>query len=248
MRRMCFVSRTTRDNESIQYWLFVDSRTRAVSRRLSQQAAEEFILNLKNVSFEHWWAWNPCFRDWIPLRNIVDNKGTNIRLLIRLPEMVNPYVEDYEKTEVSQHTQIPKEYSEVRNFLRDQTVDEAKDFHGDDLTISRAPTPPSLGLEADRRNANRHDKKLEVLIAGKGKSFRTQTLNISLSGIMLEKALPLDMQGGPFEIIFFIQNNGTKKQLVFQGNVTGDLNDRRRLVFGDLSSNNQRLLEQLFVA
>lgn len=245
---MCFVSRKTREKESAQYWLFVDSQTRVVSRRLSQQAAENFIINLKNVNFDHWWAWNPCFSDWIPLRNIVDSKSGKMRLLIRLPEVDAPYVEDYEKTEVSEHTQIPKEYSDVRNFLRDQTVDESKDFHGDDLTISRAPKPPSLGFGADRRNADRHAKKLEVLIAGKGKSFRTQTINISLSGVMLEKALPLDMQGGPFEVIFFLQSNGTKKQLVFQGNVTGDLKDRQRLVFGELSTNNQKLLEQLFAA
>lgn len=245
------VSKKSRgEGEIIQYWLFVDSRTRVVSRRLSQQAAEEFIVNLKNINFEHWWAWNPCFRDWIPLRNIIDAKSATLRLLIVLPETEEVYYEDDEKTEISQHTQIPQEYSEVRNFLRDETVDESKDFHGDDLTISRAPKPPSLGFnsDADRRSANRHERKLEVLIAGKGKSFRTNTVNISLSGVMLEKAIPNDMLGGPFEIIFFLHSNGSKKQLVFQGKVTGDLKDRQRLVFGDLSASNQKLLQELFVA
>lgn len=238
------------NSEIIQYWLFVDSRTRVVSRRLSQEAADDFIINLKNVNFEHWWAWNPCFRDWIPLRNIIDMKSAAMRLLIVLPETdVVPY-EDDEKTEISQHTQIPQEYSDVRSFLRDETVDESKDFHGDDLTISRAPKPPSLGFSsgADRRNASRHEKKLEVLIAGKGKSFRTNTVNISLSGVMLEKAIPNEMLGGAFEIIFFLYKNGSKKQLVFQGKVTGDVQDRQRLVFGDLSANNQKLLQELFVA
>ena len=42
------------ENESVQYWLFVDSRTRVVSRRLSQQAAEDFIINLKKEADEAW--------------------------------------------------------------------------------------------------------------------------------------------------------------------------------------------------
>jgi hypothetical protein len=237
------------EKEILQYWLFVDSRTRVVSRRLSQRAAEEFIINLRNVNFDHWWVWNPLFRDWIPLKNIVDSKGDNIRMLVQLPEVSSqPNEEEDDKTEVSEHTQIPVEYSEVRNFLREETVDNFRDFHGDDLTISGVPKPPSLGLGNDRRNSNRYDKKLEVLIAAKGKSFRTQTINISLTGVMLEKALPFDMFGGPFEIVFYFQNNGAKKQIVFQGKVSGDLKDRRRLVFGDLTPNNQKLLEELFVA
>lgn len=232
------------------YWLFVDSRTRVVSRRLSQTGAEEFIINLKNLNLEHWWAWNPFFRDWIPLKNIVDNKSAKMKMLVVLPELNSKHFEDdfEEKTEVSEHTQIPKEYSEVRNFLREETVDTSKDFHGDDLTISGVPKPPSLGFGSDRRNANRFNKNLEVLIAAKGKSFRTQSLNISLTGMMLEKALPIEMFGGPFEIVFYFESKGIKKQLVFQGKVSGDLKDRRRLVFDDLTPNNQRLLEELFAA
>jgi hypothetical protein len=231
------------------YWLFVDSKTRVVSRRLSQKGAEEFIKNLRNVNMDNWWAWNPCFRDWIPLKNIVDLREGRIRMLIQLTESgtVNTEIGDG-PTEKSEHTNLPKEYSEVRDFLREEPADEIRDFHGDDITFSRVPKPPSLGFGADRRKAIRVEKKVEVLIASRGKSFRTHTVNISLTGVMLDKALPFELQGGPFEIVFILQDRGLKRQLVFQGKVVGDLKDRRRLVFGDLSTSSQQLLEEIFAA
>ncbi len=236
--------------EVTQYWLFVDSKTRVVSRRLSQRGAEDFIKNLRNVNIDHWWAWNPCFRDWIPLKNIVDLREGRIRMLIQLPEpgVAPQEVDDAIDVEKTEHTNLPEEYSEVRDFLREGDADDVKDFHGDDISFSRVPKPPSLGLESDRRQAQRVEKRVEVLIAGRGKSFRTHTVNISMTGVMLDKALPFDLQSGPFEIVFVLQENGVKKQLAFHGKVSGDLKDRRRLVFGDLNPSNQKMLEALFVA
>lgn len=234
------------------YWLFIDSKTRVVSRRLSQRGAEDFLSNLRNVNIDHWWAWNPFFRDWIPLKNIVDVRGSKIRMLIHLPVAGEGIKDeatkiDNEKTE----TKIPEEYSEVRNFLREESVDEAnefRDFHGDDLTFSRPPKPPALGLGPDRRRANRVNKKIEVIIASRGKSFRTQSTNISSSGLLLEKAIPFELKAGPFEIVFIVHAPGGKKQFAFQGKVTGDLNDRRRLVFSDLNSQSQKQLDEIIAA
>jgi hypothetical protein len=233
-----------------QYWLFVDSKTRVVSRRLSQQGAEEFIRSLRNVNIDHWWAWNPCFRDWIPLKHIVDLREGKVRMLVELAPSDKKFddKEDVTQVEPSEHTKIPEEYSEVRNFLREEPADEIKDFHGDDLTFSRVPKAPSLGLDSDRRRAARIDKKVEVLIVSRGKSFRTHTLNISVTGVMLEKALPFEMQGGPFEIVFILLEKGSKRQLAFEGKVSGDFKDRRRLVFGDLTPNGKKMLETLFAA
>ncbi len=235
--------------QETQYWLFVDSKTRVVSRRLSQAAAEEFIKNLRNVNIDHWWAWNPFFRDWIPLKNIIDIRADHVRMLIQLPA-TGQVAEDNEKTvaQTTDHTNVPEEYSEVAGFLSEENADGLRDFHGDELTFSKIPQPPSLGLGSDRRRANRVEKKIEVLVAAGGKSFRTHTVNISMTGVMLEKAIPPELQGGPFEIVFILQKNGTRRQLAFQGKVVGDLKDRRRLVFGDLSSGSERLLEELFAA
>lgn len=236
--------------ESAQYWLFVDSRTRTVSRRLSQHAAEEFIRNLRNVNIEYWWAWNPCFRDWIPLKNIIDFHEGKVRMLIQLPEpgVATVQIDDVGESERSERTKIPEEYSQVRDFLREEAADDLRDFHGDDLTVSRIPKPPALGFNADRRQSHRVQKRIEVLIAGRGKSFRAYTVNISLTGLMLDQALPFEMQGGPFEIVFIFQSRGVKKQLAFQGRVSGDMKDRRRLMFGDLSPKSQVMLQEIFAA
>lgn len=250
-------------SKSIQYWLFVDSKTRVVSKRLTQRGAEEFISNLKNINLEHWWAWNPCFRDWIPLKNIIQTKKGQVRMLIELlhiemdidddktivesmePESSTSNVE----SESSDSTMIPKEYSDVRGYLSEEDADMVmRDFHGDDLTMSSVPTPPDLDFGSERRRSKRYDKKIEVLIIGGGKSFRTHTLNISMSGLMLDKAIPFELQSGPFEVVFVIVDNGVKRQIAFQGKVVGDLRDRRRLIFGELSQLNQKVLAELFAA
>lgn len=234
--------------DETHYWLFVDSKTRVVSRRLSQLGAEDFIKNLRNVNIDHWWAWNPCFRDWIPLKNIVDLREGIVRLLIQLPTIGAPPIDHLDREEKTEHTNIPEEYSEVRNFLREEVADEIKDFHGDDLTFSRPPKPPALGIGADRRRSERVSKKVEVIVASRGKSFRTFTVNISMTGVMLDKAVPFELQSGPFEIVFIVQTAVGKKQFAFQGKVSGDLKDRRRLVFGDLTPNSQRMLQDIVAA
>ncbi len=244
------------DNKETQYWLFVDSKTRVVSRRLTQKGAEDFIESLQNVNIDHWWAWNPSFCDWIPLKNILNRKDGKIRILIKLPTINMPLDNREEELtiaedvmpEQSEHTHIPEEYSEVKIFLSDKPADAIRDFHGDDLTFSHVPKPPTLGFGADRRRANRYEKRIEVLVASRGKSFRTHTVNISMTGVMLELAIPKDLHGGPFEIVFIIQEKGIKKQIAFQGKVSGDSKDRRRLVFGELNTSCQKVLESLFIA
>lgn len=235
--------------EEQHYWLFVDSKTRIVSRRLLQEEAENFVKELQNINLENWWAWNPCFRDWIRLENIMDNHTGVLRLLIQLIDVDSKKTvyEEIEKTKVekTESTKIPKEYTDVRFYLQEEGADDLKDFHGDDISISRIPKPPTLGIAGDRRRAYRQKKRIEVLIAGQGKSFRTFTVNISLSGVLLEQNIPVDLDRGPFEIVFFLLDNGKKQNLAYQGKVSGDLKDRRRLVFGDLSESGKKLLEML---
>lgn len=249
-------------NELYQYWLFVDAKTRVVSKRLTQKGAEEFLNDLRNVNLEQWWAWNPCFRDWILLKNIIDVREGHIRLLIELLQVEenydddktiiensNPEIETSANKEQTEKTVIPEEYSEVRGYLQEEDADMVmRDFHGDDLTISKVPKPPDLGFASDRRRSKRHDKRIEVLIAGGGKSFRTHTLNISMTGLMLDKAIPFDLQNGPFEVVFVMSENGIKRQIAFQGKVVGDLRDRRRLIFGELSPLNHKVLTEICAA
>jgi hypothetical protein len=219
------------------YWLFVDAKTRAVSRRLSQSDAEDFVRNMGAISIDQWWVWNPMFRDWLPLRNIVDHREGQRRMLIQLvarevaaapsdevtqaiphealiasqqgrPPGATP--ETKEPKENTQAKKLPEEYSEIRSFLVENGDYELRDFHGDDLTFSRPPKASALSFGADRRRATRTAKQVEVLIAGRGKSFRTMTVNISMTGVMLEKPLPTELSTGPFEIVFIINSKKGK--------------------------------------
>lgn len=238
-----------KDSE-VHYWLFVDSKTRVVSRRLSQKEADEFIQNLNGINIDNWWAWNPNFRDWILLKNILDVRNGQVRMLIEIAHTSKSLHLEDDKTvaENTEKTQIPEEYSEVRTYLSETGVEGLKDFHGDDLTVSRVPRPPSLSFVSERRKSQRIAKKIEVLIAGAGKSFRTYTLNLSMTGVMLDKAIPPELQSGPFEVVFILVENGNRRQIAFQGKVTGDLRDRRRLVFGELTPLNRKTLTEIFAA
>lgn len=232
------------------YWLFVESKSRVLSKRLSQTEAEEFLVGLTEKDINSWWAWNPTFKDWIALKKIVDFKEAKLRLLINLPQTgttIDRAGKQNEKKNTTT-THIPENLTDVKDFLRDEAIDDMRDFHGDDLSPSRAPNPPKLGLGDDRRRADRVEKSIEVIIASGSKVFRTKTLNIAESGVFLEAEIPTDLKNGPFEIVFILYRNGVKKQLVYQGKVSGDAMDRRRLKFGALTKSNVTLLEEIRLA
>ena len=107
---------------------------------------------------------------------------------------------------------------------------------------------PELG----RRVAPRLDVALEVIIMSPARSFRTQTANISESGLLLQDPVPGFITKNPFEIILKFrdpQDAGKKETFVFQGqsaDMFGQASSRIELLksFGNSSQRLYQLMER----
>jgi hypothetical protein len=170
-------------------------------------------------------------------------------------------------------THIPEKYLEIGALIEEKPLDEG-DFVGDQLTLSNIPNPPSLsGLfekefaegnilrssnrrkggrvkqefetNSDRRGATRYDIKLEVLVLGKGTSFRTETLNLSQTGALLLKALPDSLAEVRLEVVFIFKKGNVHEKLAVKGKVLSTRENLRYLTFSNISSEEKKAFERL---
>jgi len=99
----------------------------------------------------------------------------------------------------------------------------------------------------DRRGAPRYELQLTVLIANHCQAFRTQSRNVSATGLLLKDFLPEDFSKHTFDIIL-IQTHptGQKSFFRFRGKaVEGPLRSRR-VHFEATTRDTEHLLQQAF--
>ena len=87
-----------------------------------------------------------------------------------------------------------------------QNLPEQKNFDVDEITWSKVEKPKldfsSITKKVMSQRDLRHVLKIEILlISSKGKTFRSRSKNISLSGSLLEDTIPFDYYDSTFDII-----------------------------------------------
>lgn len=258
-----------------QYWLFINIKNQMRSRKISQLKAELLIEKLNEEDVNDWYAWAPIFRDWLPLKNIIQSKEGRYQLMIELAgEFIDESGEIGESTVITanENTHIPEKYTAIENLLEQDPLKEG-DFVGDQLTMSDIPVPPSLHAlfekeyaegniiktryrkggwskkepenTMERRLAMRFDIKVDVLILAKGLSFRSETVNLSLTGALLAKALPDAMAETPLEVVFIFKKDKINENFAVKGKVLSNRENLRHLTFGNLSTENKKEFERL---
>lgn len=109
------------------------------------------------------------------------------------------------------------------------------DFHGDHLNLdTKKVPPPKANPLSEKRTSIRYVAALDVILVSKsGKTFRTISLNISMTGILLEAPIPKEFFGGVFDLIIGnrMEPDPKKNRFMFRGKLVGDLADPKRLTF-----------------
>lgn len=166
----------------------------------------------------------------------------------------------------------PKKHLEIEELLYKIPIDQA-DFVGDELTMSDIPKPPSLkslfedgysegnvlrisnrkggrvrqesSMDSDRRGAARYDVKIEVLILGKGLSFRSETLNLSQTGAVLTKALPEALAEVPLDVLFIFKKGEINEKFAVKGKVLSTRENLRYLTFSNITAEGKKSFDRL---
>lgn len=160
---------------------------------------------------------------------------------------------------------ITKSYSSIR--LEEETVSrivkeeqeqqlhnqiKEKSFDGDEITWSNVQKPDLDFSKIKKRPMSkreiRHELKIEVLlISPKGKTFRSRSKNISLSGSLLEDTIPFDYYGTTFDAI--IINNQTKDPLKarvkLSAQIVGDNGLSQRIQYTNITDQQKKSLQLL---
>jgi len=229
-------------------WIILDSQTNKKTKPLSLIQAQMMILTFRVRNLHHYYIWTPGWEEWLPLPRFLSSSQKYF-VQSQPPE---PLIHK-EKQKIPL---TPPEEEKTRNSSPHithvvpgedlQKIDYGyyyNEVNGEDLTLSGMPEKPSveinvsrnaLGSPKDRRQAPRHDFRIEaVLLTKSGNSFRTYSKNISMTGTLLEDELPKEFIHRPFELILInkFENDPRKNRVHLKGKIIGDIENPRRLMF-----------------
>lgn len=117
-------------------------------------------------------------------------------------------------------------------------------FEPVDLKKLKIQWPEDPG--AGRRTSPRFNASMTVLIFNHKKAFRSQTENISLSGLLLTDTLPEEFSKNYFDVVIIQETEaGRKNYLLFRGRAIQGRLRTPRVVFESLAHDSQQKLSKL---
>lgn len=240
-----------------QIWVFYNRLSKKKSKPMTLVQAQMIVLGLKSSQTPKFFIWTPGWTEWqrldaflkvnqsffavAPTKISQKSKSSTTGTVsttstdIEIPEggTLVTQIEETEKTEFS------VDYNQF-------------DFHGDHLNLDKKVPPPKANPLSEKRTSVRYAAALDVILVTKsGKSFRTISLNISMTGILLEAPIPKEFFGGVFDLIIGnrMESDPKKTRFLFRGRLVGDLTDPKRLTFveptKETASQLQALLQSL---
>lgn len=245
-------------------WIFYDSYSKTQSNPISTEEAQMAIFKMRPKDAERFYLWTQGWQDWHSLTTYLQSGQTFFVSSFTIPKTnddtlkatIRDVLEAAPSTNKLLHDEFTKSYSAI-NLNETMSGIDAPDkgvnqFDGEDITWSGVEKP-KLDLNKFQKNKNldnretRHELKIEViLISPKGRSFRSKSKNISLSGSLLEDNIPFDYFGSVFDLV--IVNQQTKdpsySRVSLKGKTVGD-GLTQRLCYVDITDTQRNNLQKL---
>lgn len=253
------------------YWVFYDSLSKFQSNPVSTEEAQIMIFKMRPPQMARFYVWTTGWQSWQPLRSYLESDQKNFVSTFTVPvpapigeETIKATVKDVlENTQTKTNFKISKDetksFSSIRldeetvsRIIRQENVDKHSSFNGEEITWSNIQKP-NLDFSHLQQNKQmsrrepRHELKIEVLlISSKGKTFRSRSKNISLSGSLLEDTIPFDYYDIAFDVI--VINNHTKdpskSRVKMQARTVGD-GLTQRIHYQDPTEQQKKSLQSL---
>lgn len=184
----------------MKFWIILDSLTKIQSQPLSLDKLQLSIQRMTEKDMTRYFIWTEGWQNWQSLQEFLNSDNRKI---------IFPRQHKKERHEETKEKSITKSMTNITHETDTQTsykvVDQ--DFDGS-LLEHAALTNKTVDLNFKKlvqhynRRAERHAFKIEVLlITQKGKSFRSYSKNISLTGTLLEDHVPFDYYGNVFDLV-----------------------------------------------
>lgn len=249
------------------HWIFYDSFSKTQSNPISVDEAQMAILKMKPKDWQRFFIWTQGWTDWQSLDLFLksDQKVFIIQFAKAAEisqDTTRKHVVPAEKSTQSITQKVLKEVKEITKSFSGVAFDDEppnvepalgkNSFDGDELTWSNVEKPAidfkklTEKMSFARRDV-RHEFKIEVLlISPKGKTFRSNSSNISLSGSLLEDNIPFDYYGISFDVVIVNRSAQAEKnaRVSLKAKTVGD-GLTQRISFHEITSAQKKLLHGL---
>lgn len=257
-------------------WVLLDGITKIQSQPLPTEQLQLAILKMNERDWTRFYVWTAGWANWQLLRDFlnseqrefalpgapvseenvkahiqaqIQNKNKNLQQQQKQQEEDTVTKGAHWEPNNKAMTMVNSEdtYSDVANHMQ-------KDFNGDHLDIEKAHHKPPDPLnfkeisEAYKNRAERHELKIEILlISQKGKTFKSYSKNISLSGSLLEDNIPFDFYGLQFDLVVVNRNpsNPQNGRVQVRAQTVGDGLTQRVRFINVTEMQKQRLMNLL---
>lgn len=244
-------------------WVFFDKLSKQQSKVMTLEEAQFAILKMRTKDWERFYIWSNGWASWQILKVYLESDQKNfitnftptemdditLKTTVRDVLELHPASKKVQKEITKSFSNIKLHEESISNYKKNNL---GKDFFGGDLTWSNIKKPDvdftkiNAKKQYDHRE-QRHSLKIEILLVNKkGRAFRSSSKNISLSGALLEKNVPVDFTHQPFEAV--IVNNYTSDKRTSRVIVNATLSGEGvgcRIQFLDLTDAQKNSLHDL---
>jgi len=241
-------------------WVLYDQTKKKKSKPLTVVQAQATILSLMTKDPTRYCIWTPGWKGWVPLDKFLESDQTYFMITpsedvlhadatrvtmktegaavlhdddrTMILSELTATITEMVYTKVAAVAELPPKGSDYGYYH--------PDFKAEEIDLKMKPgvvfNPPNSDPDNERRGDTRHNFKIEVIIVSKkGKTFKTFSDNLSISGTLLQDPIPRDFLNAPFDLIIVnrFEPNLKRGRLHFHGKVVGDFRDPRRLSFSN---------------
>ncbi|MFZ3230963.1 MAG: PilZ domain-containing protein [Pseudobdellovibrio sp.] len=234
------------------------------SNPISSNEAQMALFKMRVRDWPRFFIWTQDWNDWQPLDLFLKSDQSYFIPVFAVNSteedtvkhnLMRDVLEANTYDEVTQ-TEITKSYSGV--LLNDETSPNQEpslgkqSFDGDDICWENIQKP-ELDFKKLKEKMNygnrseRHNFKIEVLlITAKGKTFRSASQNISLTGALLEDNVPFDYYGLVFDVVIVnrVAVNSVNARATLKATTVGE-GLTQRINFDDVTPQQKRTLQGL---
>ncbi len=228
-------------------WIIFDAIAQIKSQPLTQEQLQTSIYRIHQAELKRFHIWTTGWSNWQSLENFLSSEQTDFfktteEAKVASARSVNEDTLEITKTSANgkKHKRSKaKEKSITKSMTHIRLTDEMTEtsyklgqqaFDGDDMTWSGSEPPQDITYEQLKsanyhHRARRHELKIEVLlISQKGKTFRSHSKNISLSGSLLEDNIPFDYYDTSFDVVVVNRyaENPSNSRVQLKAKIVGD--------------------------
>ena len=251
---------------SLNHWIFYDSFSKTQSNPISTDEAQMAIFKMKTKDWPRFFIWTPGWAEWQSLELFLKSEQkvfiTGFASAHTNPGNQETVKQDINQNEVGIKSVTKKVLHEITKSFSGVVIEEEpvyeeasvgkSSFDGEELSWSKTEKPAiNFKKLADKmsfsRRDTRHELKIEILlISPKGKTFRSNSSNISLSGSLLEDNIPFDYYGIPFDVVIVNRaaENHVNARVTLKARTIGE-GLTQRIGFSDITATQKKALHGL---